>query len=162
VALDVNGRFGRTVQWAASQPRLVPLIARVAPPLDRLAGRLTGGRFLPSQLLVPALLLTTTGAKTGLARTTPLATLPDGADAWYVVGSNFGGTKHPGWSANLLAHPTATVTYRGRTCPVDAHLLDAQERTAVWPRLRAVWPTYDWYVETSHRDLRVFHLTRQR
>jgi deazaflavin-dependent oxidoreductase (nitroreductase family) len=137
---------------------MAPLTAKVMPRLDRTFSRLTRGRFLPSQLLVPTLVLTTTGAKSGLPRTSPLATLPDG-DQFYVVGSNFGGGTHPGWSANLIASPYATVVYGGRTIAVTATLLSEQEKAQVWPRLRAVWPAYDDYVERSGRTLRVFRLS---
>lgn len=161
LSVDVNGRVGRLAQRLASHPRTAPVTARVMPHIDRAVSRVSGGRFLVSQLLVPSLMLTTTGAKSGQLRTSPLATLPDGED-FIVVGSNFGGGKHPGWSANLLATPQATVVFRGRTMDVDAHLLSEQDKQQVWPRLRQVWPAYDDYVARSGRDLRVFRLSPRR
>jgi deazaflavin-dependent oxidoreductase (nitroreductase family) len=110
-----------------------------------------------SQFLVPTLMLTTTGAKSGLPRESPLATLVDG-DAFYVVGSNFGTEKHPAWSGNLIKNPKATITYGGKRRDVVAHLLTDEEKQAVWPKLLTVWPTYDSYVERSGRNLRVFRL----
>lgn len=158
--LNVNGTFGRTVQRAASHAAFAPIASRIMPRLDRFVSKVSRGHFLPSQLLVPTLVLTTTGAKSGLTRSTPLASLPDGKGIWYVVGSNFGGATHPGWSANLLKTPSATVTFKGKTVAVDAHRLDEQERAVVWPKLRAVWPTYDRYIEMAGgRELRVFRLT---
>jgi hypothetical protein len=44
---------------------------------------------------------------------------------------------------------------------VTAHLLEGEERAAVWPRLLKIWPVYDTYVERSGRELRVFRLTRR-
>jgi deazaflavin-dependent oxidoreductase (nitroreductase family) len=132
---------------------------RVVPPIDRTLHRMTGGRLLLGQLLVPSLVLTTTGAVTGLPRRTPLACLPDPVGGWYVVGSNFGREKHPAWTGNLIKTPEAEVSFQGRTTPVTAHLLDDAERKEIWPRLTAVWPVYDSYVERAHRELRVFHLT---
>jgi deazaflavin-dependent oxidoreductase (nitroreductase family) len=128
--------------------------------MDRIVSRLTGGRFTVTSLIVPTLVLTSTGAKTGQSRTTPLATMPDGEDAFYVVGSNFGTEKHPGWTANLLKTPRAKVMYGGTTMQVEAHLLSEEEKAAVWPRLTTVWPTYDTYVAKTDRNLRVFRLTR--
>jgi deazaflavin-dependent oxidoreductase (nitroreductase family) len=157
---DAHGPVGRLFQKVAAHPRTSPVTAAVMPRVDRAVGRLTGGRFVLSSLLVPTLVLTTTGAKSGLPRTSPLACLPDD-DGFYVVGSNFGGGTHPGWSANLIAHPQATVVYGGRTVEVVAHLLTQQEKEQVWPRLRAVWPSYDDYVVRSGRDLRVFRLAPQ-
>ena len=137
---DIHGPVGQVVQRAAAKPLFAQIVKRVMPPLDRRLSQLTGGRFVLSRLLVPTLVLTTTGAKSGLKRTTPLATLPDADGSFFVVGSNFGGGAHPGWSANLLATPKATVVFHGATFDVDAHLLDETQKQAVWPRLRAVWP----------------------
>jgi deazaflavin-dependent oxidoreductase (nitroreductase family) len=159
VRFQVHGPVGRVVQRVSGSKRFAPLASRVLPPLDRFANRVTGGRFVLGSLLVPSLVLTTTGAKTGQPRTSPLACLPDGDGAWYVVASNFGQVAHPGWSANLIKHPAARVTYRGTSYDVTAHLLDADEKAALWPRLVAHWPTYDRYIELSGgRDLRVFRL----
>jgi deazaflavin-dependent oxidoreductase (nitroreductase family) len=129
----------------------------VVPRLDRFLHRISGGKLLSSSGMLPSLVLTTTGAKTGQRRTTPLATKPEG-EAWYVVGSNFGRDNHPAWTANLIAHPDAEVSYKGRTTPVRAHLLDATEKAELWPRLVEFWPNYDVYTERSGRDLRVFRL----
>ncbi|MFC7728992.1 nitroreductase family deazaflavin-dependent oxidoreductase [Actinomadura keratinilytica] len=76
-----------------------------------------------------------------------------------VVGSNFGRDKHPAWSGNLLKNPEAEVSFRGRTVPVTARLLDDAERAEIWPRLLEVWPVYDRYAGRVTRQLRVFRLT---
>ncbi|HEU5028978.1 MAG TPA: nitroreductase/quinone reductase family protein [Spirillospora sp.] len=131
---------------------------KIVPRVDRALHRLTGGRAMLGQLLVPSLVLTTTGAVSGLRRQTPLACLPDG-DGWLVVGSNFGREKHPAWTGNLIKNPDAEVSFRGAATPVTAHLLDDAERAEAWPRLTAVWPVYDRYVERADRQLRVFRLT---
>lgn len=132
---------------------------RVVPPVDRALHRLSGGRLMLGQLLVPSLVLTTTGAVSGLSRQTPLACLPAPDGGWYVVGSNFGREKHPAWTGNLLKTPDAEVSFQGRSVPVTAHLLDDAERKEIWPRLTAVWPVYDRYVERTDRQLRIFRLT---
>lgn len=155
---DVQGPVGRAVQAVAGSRAFGPVARHVVPPLDRVLARATGGRFVVAALLVPSLVLTTTGARSGRSRTTPLATLPDDDGSWLVVGSGFGQPAHPAWTANLLAHPDAQVVFAGRTVPVRARLLEGDERAAVWPRLTAVWPTYDRYAEQSGRELRVFRL----
>ncbi|MCP9948873.1 nitroreductase/quinone reductase family protein [Actinomadura madurae] len=132
---------------------------KVVPPVDRTLHGLSGGRLMLGQLLVPSLVLTTTGAVSGLPRKTPLACLPASDGGWYVVGSNFGREKHPAWTGNLLKNPDAVVGFQGRSVPVTAHLLDDAERKEIWPRLTAVWPVYDRYVERTDRQLRVFRLT---
>lgn len=155
VGLDT--RLGKAVVKMSSSDSFLRFAPKVVPHLDRLLHRVSGGKLIMSAGMVPSLVLTTTGAKTGQRRTTPLATKPEDG-FWYVVGSNFGGEKHPAWSANLIANPDAEVSYRGRTTPVRAHLLTPEEKAQVWPRLVKFWPNYDVYVERSHRDLRVFRL----
>ncbi|WP_026314136.1 nitroreductase family deazaflavin-dependent oxidoreductase [Actinomadura flavalba] len=132
---------------------------KVVPRLDRVISRVTKGRFLISQTMVPSLVLTARGAVSGAERAVPLACLPEPDGGWLVVGSNFGREKHPAWTGNLLAHPDASVLFRGRTTPVTARLLDGAERAEVWPRLTAVWPVYARYGERSGRTLRVFRLS---
>ena len=158
---NVDGAVGRRVQKIAGSKRFAPIAKHVVPRLDRGLNRLTRGHFVISSLLVPSLVLTHTGAKSGVERRTPLACLPDGDDAWYVVGSNFGQEKHPAWTANLIKTPKAKVTYQGSTYDVTAHHLSSDEKKAAWPKLTQTWPTYDRYIELSGgRDLRVFRLTR--
>lgn len=154
----VDHPVSRAVRRVATSRGFRRLAPHVVPPLDRAVHRLTGGRVSVSQAIVPSLVLTTTGRRSGLPRQTPLACLPDGDRRWYVVGSNFGKPHHPAWTANLLADPEATVEVRGRSVPVRATLLADDEKAEVWPRLLAVWPAYDDYTALSGRDLRVFRL----
>ncbi len=151
--------IGRTVQKVAASPVFAKYGPRFAPKLDRFVHKVTGGRLMMSRGMLPMVMLTATGAKSGLPRTTPLATVPLDDDL-YVVGSNFGQATHPAWSANLIAHPDATVSYEGEEFAVDAHLLTPEEKAQVWPRLLEIWPLWDQYTERSGRDLRVFRLRR--
>ena len=155
---DVNGLIGTATQRMAATAWFCTVGPVVLPPVDRTLHWLTGGRLILGRLLVPTLLLTTTGRRSGEPRDAPLACMPaDGG--WYVVGSNFGRDHHPAWTANLIATPEATVSFAGRTTEVVARLLSDEGRAEVWPRLVAVWPVYDTYVARADRDLRVFHLT---
>lgn len=158
--LDTNSRISRAVQRVAANPRFAKVAPSIVPRLDRFLSRISGGRLMSSQGIVPSMILVTTGAKSGQRRETPLATIPLG-EVFYVVGSNFGREAHPAWSYNLLAHPDADVVFRGDRIPVTAHLLDDEEKAAVWPELTAIWSTYDTYEERTERDLRVFRLDRR-
>jgi deazaflavin-dependent oxidoreductase (nitroreductase family) len=127
-------------------------------PLDRFLGKLTKGRFVALDL--PSLMLTTIGRRSGRARTQPLLYAPDG-NAFVVIGSNWGKKNHPAWSANLLAHPEAIVTLRGKDIPVRARLTEGAERERLEGLLRAVWPAYVTYERRAGgRELRVFRLER--
>ncbi len=159
VAIDQNSRLGRAVQAMAGSRAFSKIGPKVVPPIDRLLNRAFGGRVLMSSMMLPCAVVTTTGRKSGLPRESPLATVPlDGA--LYVVGSNFGRPNHPAWSWNLLAEPTASVSFRGEQFQVTADLLDDEQKAATWPRLIQKWPLFDQYVERSGRDLRVFCLRR--
>ena len=70
--------------------------------------RVTGGRVLGSVAGMPVLLLTTTGRRSGKARTTPLTFFRDGADL-VVIASNGGADRPPDWSLNLQQIPRAVV-----------------------------------------------------
>ncbi len=50
------------------------------------------------------------------------------------------------------------MSFAAKLTPVRAELLDDDAKAAVWPRLVAAWPAYDDYVESSGRNIRVFHL----
>jgi deazaflavin-dependent oxidoreductase (nitroreductase family) len=130
--------------------RLVPLDRRV---MARTDGRFT--LFGPTSL--PALLLETTGCKSGQPRSTPLSYLRD-SDRLLLLGSNFGQQAHPAWTANLLAHPEATVSIAGECIPVAATLLADAEREHALNRFFE-YPMYRAYRRRTSRDLRVFALS---
>ncbi len=143
----------------AASPGFAKVAPSVVPRLDRLVHRLTGGRTTMSAGMVPTVILTTTGSRSGEPRTVPLACMPDDG-ALYVVGSNFGREHHPAWSTNLVKAPHARASFEGEDYDVVAHLLSAHDKAEIWPRLIDAWPAYDNYVERSGRDLRVFRLDR--
>ena len=156
----VDGPVGRSMQKMATSSWFRKVGPKVLPRLDRTLHTLTGGRVIVSRALVPSMVLTTIGRKSGLPRESPLACVPDEVDGgWWVVGSNFGQTAHPAWTGNLIAEPKADVSYRKAHTKVVAHLLTDEQKAEVWPTLVKVWPAYDQYVESSGRNIRVFHLT---
>src|SRR5690606_29627195 len=114
----VDGVMSRAVQRMATSRWFRKVAPSVVPPLDRAVHKVSKGRVSVSGAIVPNLVLTTVGRKSGQPRQTPLACVPDGCDAWFVVGSNFGRETHPLWTANLIANPEATVDFRGQTVPV--------------------------------------------
>jgi deazaflavin-dependent oxidoreductase (nitroreductase family) len=132
----------------------------VMPPFERVMARLTGGRVTASGILVPSLVLHTTGARSGEPRHVELMCVRDG-DTWLVTGSNFARERHPAWTANLLAHPDAEIDYRGRRIPVRAGLVPESEREAVWATIQEQWPGYRKYEQAAGRVLRIFRLERR-
>jgi deazaflavin-dependent oxidoreductase (nitroreductase family) len=148
------------MQWYVK--RLAPkrsvalLNAKILPPIDRVAERFTGRSA--SGRVVPTLMLTTTGRKSGQPRTTPLLYVEhDGG--WVVIGTNFGQEHHPAWTGNLLARPEAEVQVDGRTVPVTARGVSDEEFAELWPRFVRIYPGYEDYRGRLERDARMFHLS---
>lgn len=130
----------------------------VLPPIERALAALTGRRVQLSALLVPSLVLHTVGAKSGEPRDAPLMYTPDGHGRAIVAGTNFAGSRHPAWTNNLLAHPDAAITVRGREMKVHAEVIPDEERDAAWARIEAQWPGYRAYERDSGRQVRLFRL----
>jgi deazaflavin-dependent oxidoreductase (nitroreductase family) len=139
-----------------------PRIGAALVPLDRAVGLLTKGRYVAFGMKeIPSLLLTTTGRRTGQARTNPLLYAAD-ADSFVVVGTNWGRPQPPAWSLNLLANPTAVVTIGGHRIRVDSGVAMGDERDRLWSLLVGVWPAYETYRRRAHnRDIVVFVLRPQ-
>jgi deazaflavin-dependent oxidoreductase (nitroreductase family) len=136
------------------------LFSKTLATLDHFVHRLSRGRTSLPQLLagLPVIMVTTTGRKSGAARTTPLIAPPVGDDL-ALVGTNFGQTKTPAWVLNLEADPRATVEYRGRSVDVMARPADDEERHAVWGAASAVYGGYDKYQQRiTGRTVRIFVL----
>jgi deazaflavin-dependent oxidoreductase (nitroreductase family) len=155
-------RGARVVQKVSSTRGFARVAPHVVPVLDRAVHRLTRGKVLLSAHMLPGVVLTSTGAKSGLPRRTPLACMPEeGGDSWILVGSNFGRPGHPAWSHNLLAHPDARVSWKGRDIPVRARLLERAEREAAWEAVLAFWPPYAAYQARVKREIRLFRITQR-
>jgi len=122
------------------------LYGRIQQPTDMLVHRVTGGRATLSSWLagVELVMLTTTGARSGLARTLPVLGLRDG-EAIVVIASNFGRPRHPAWYHNLRAHQRASVTVDGVTQALEARELAGAERERQFRRAAAIYPGFEHY-----------------
>ncbi|WP_030940923.1 nitroreductase family deazaflavin-dependent oxidoreductase [Streptomyces sp. NRRL S-646] len=147
----------RLVQKVSSTRGFAKVAPHVVPKLDKAVHRLTRGKYLLSAQMLPGVILTSTGARSGLPRRTPLACMPE-EGGWLLIGSNFGRTDHPAWTHNLLAHPDAEISWKGRDIPVTARLLEGEERAAAWKALLAFWPPYATYQARVEREIRVFRV----
>ncbi|MFE6888582.1 nitroreductase family deazaflavin-dependent oxidoreductase [Streptomyces sp. NPDC057694] len=155
----------RLVQKVSSTRTFARLAPHVIPAMDRAVHRLTRGKVLVSAQMLPGVILTARGARSGLERRTPLACMPeegpDGPATWLLIGSNFGRPGHPAWTANLLAHPDAEINWRGTDIPVTARLLNSAEREEAWAAALKFWPPYAAYQARIDREIRLFRLERR-
>ena len=136
------------------------LVSRFLPPLDTGVQRLTRHRHSAPSLIVglPVLDVTTTGRRSGLARTSHLIAIPYGSTL-ALVGTNFGRRETPAWVLNLEAQPRATVSYRGTTVEVVARQASDEELAEVLTLSERVYVGYRRYQNRiTGRRLRVFVL----
>ncbi|OBG77064.1 nitroreductase [Mycobacterium sp. E3298] len=132
----------RVARNPAAYRRLVLTGRPVAESLEALLRFATTGRFGVLDLVgLPNVQITTSGRKTGLARTATVQYVPlDGG--LLVVGSNWGRDRHPSWSANLKATQRVTVRRRGHRFVASVRLLTGAERDQAWSTAVAHWPNY--------------------
>jgi deazaflavin-dependent oxidoreductase (nitroreductase family) len=152
--LLLAGFFSRLMRTGFAHRAFTPYIA----PVQLWLYRATRGRAQLSALLVPSLVLVSTGARSGLRRETPLMCWPRPDGTYLVCGSNWGRPVHPAWSVNLLANPDAEIVVGRRTVPVRAQLLRGAEREACWPVLERQWPDYREYERQAGHPIRIFRL----
>jgi deazaflavin-dependent oxidoreductase (nitroreductase family) len=122
--------------------------------------RRTGGR-ITRLWRRRALLLTTTGRRTGLPRTVFLQFFPQ-QESLIVVAANSGLPRNPAWYLNLKAQPQARVEVEGRTLEVRAEHLSPSEAEAFWPHILATAPDYDRYRRRTDRAIPLLRLVPQR
>lgn len=145
--------------WSPAEERVGHVAVRVMSALNTWIFRASGGR-LGNRFLhgAPVCLLTTTGAKSGQERTTPLIYLDDGENV-VLVASKGGMSHHPAWYHNLVKHPEAQVRIGGETRRMTARRASPDEKHALWPRLNRVYPDYESYQARTERDIPVMILS---
>ncbi|MFE9043146.1 nitroreductase/quinone reductase family protein [Streptomyces sp. NPDC007818] len=152
----------KLVQKVSSTRFFARVAPHVVPALDKAVHRLSGGKTLLSTRMLPGVVLTAKGARTGRERTTPLACMPEpDRGTWLLIGSNFGRPGHPAWTANLLVHPDAEISWKGESIAVRAERLTGEERAAAWTAALAFWPPYASYQARIDREIRLFRLSRR-
>lgn len=110
--------------------------------------------------LLPTLLLTTNGRRSGKPITMPL--IYGEADGSYIIVASKGGApQHPGWYLNLAANPQVEVQVRDKRFRATARTTGGQERTNLWQKMRGIYPPYDEYQAKTEREIPVVVLEPQ-
>lgn len=159
-AFSRPGLLHRLVQGAASTRPGGWVFSRTLRHLDDVVVRLSRGRTSAPALLagLPVLEVTTTGRRSGRARTSHLIAVPF-QDTLALLGTNFGQTSTPAWVLNLEADARATVTYRGRSREVRARPATPAEVDEVMRASDRIYPGYRKYrARISGRRVRIFVL----
>jgi deazaflavin-dependent oxidoreductase (nitroreductase family) len=134
-------------------PRRGPLI-EFAWKAHKLVWRISGGRIGTKAVGLPVLELTTTGRRSGEARSVLLSYLDlDGGFA--VIASNAGDDRPPAWWLNLQTDPRARVTAARRSHDVVARRAEGSEREVLWERAVAANPGFADYATYTERPIPV-------
>jgi deazaflavin-dependent oxidoreductase (nitroreductase family) len=104
--------------------------------------------------MVPTLLLTTTGRKSGKPLTLPLIYGRAG-DAYVVVASKGGAPAHPAWYLNLAADPEVQVQVKADRFAARARTSDGDERAQLWQQMVGIYAPYEKYQQMTEREIPV-------
>ena len=146
-------------RFAASGPGSW-LFARILDRLDRLTFRATKGKYMFSSVLsaLPVAMVTTTGARSGQARTVPLLAVPTD-DGLAIIGSSYGRPQHPAWRHNLRANPDGEVDVEGRRWAFRAVEVEDERRERIWNQALRTYPGFAGYARrAASRRISVFVL----
>jgi deazaflavin-dependent oxidoreductase (nitroreductase family) len=133
--------------------------AKVVNAVHRSLFTATSGRIGGRVAGMPALILQTTGRRSGATRTTMLTAPIDEDDRIVIVASYGGDDREPSWSLNLRADPEVEVTMGGSTRKMLAHVASAEERAELWPRVTSSYKGYAGYQTKTEREIPLVILT---
>ena len=111
--------------------------------------------------LLPTLLLTTTGRKSGESRIMPLIYGETDSGGYIVIASKGGAPKHPAWYLNLMAEPKVEVQVIADKFTAKARVASGDERAALWAQQEKLYPPYNEYQKNAgDREIPVIVLER--
>lgn len=111
-------------------------------------------------IVLPTLLLTTTGAKSGQERLLPLIYGKHG-DNVTIIASKGGAPEHPAWYLNLAANPDCQVQVAHDKFKARARVATGAEREQIWDHMVSVYSPYTAYQAATERQIPVIVLERQ-
>ncbi len=107
----------------------------------------------------PLVLITTTGAKSGKRRTTPIVYTTDGENV-VVIASKGGAPTSPDWFHNLVANPDVTVELPNEKFETRARVAETPERERLYRAQAALMPNFADYEKATTRKIPVVVLER--
>jgi proline iminopeptidase len=104
--------------------------------------------------IVPSLLLTTTGRKSGEKFIFPLYYGETG-NSYIIVASKGGAPEHPSWYKNLVANPEVEAQVGTKKLRAKARTTSGAERARLWEEALKFWPPYADYQKKTERQIPV-------
>ena len=117
----------------------------------------SGGKEGTTMRGMPVVIITSTGAKTGQIRKTPLMRV-EHEGSYAAVASQGGAPKHPTWYFNLVADPHVEVQDGSVKQKMLAREVTGEEKAQWWERAVAAFPNYADYQEKADREIPLFVL----
>ena len=108
----------------------------------------------------PLLLLTTTGARSGEQRTTPLVYTRDGDD-FVIIASMGGAPRHPSWYFNIKEFPLVSVEVGAEKFHANARITEGPERDRLYAQQADTMPAFKEYQAKTTRQIPVVVLKRK-
>ena len=146
----MRGSLRRLALSLGARPWFAPFVRRFGARADRALYRASRGRLSVTGSVAPVALLTTTGRRTGRARTTPVIYVRDGND-FLISSEDFGTARPSAWPGNLDADPDATLQVGADIILCRARRLPDAEADRHWPRLVEAWPAHEAYRRRNGR-----------
>ncbi len=104
--------------------------------------------------MLPTLLLTTIGRKSGEPRHLPL--LYEKTNGGYIIVASKGGApSHPAWYLNLLEKPQCEIRVGAKHHHVIARIAEGNERLELWNVMAKLYPPYNDYQAGTAREIPV-------
>ncbi len=104
--------------------------------------------------VLPTLLLTTTGRKSGTQRSLPLI-YGEVADSYVVIASKGGMPTHPLWYRNLEAKPECDLMVGAKAISARARVAEGEEREKIWNMMVEIYAPYVDYQKSTERVIPV-------
>jgi F420H(2)-dependent quinone reductase len=133
----------RALEWLAQKRPVTWVLVNWGPKIDPRLMKWTGGRVRLSAT-GPTVIVTSTGAKSGKQRKTPLAYFTDGDDV-ILIASKGGAPSHPAWYHNLKANPEVQAWTHGEAETYRAREAEGAERDRLWDLAVAMYAGYAGY-----------------
>ncbi len=110
--------------------------------------RVSSGRASHTLGVIPIVLVTVRGARSGRERTVPLLYFTDGEDV-ILMASSYGRAKLPAWYYNLKANPDVKLEAMGRTGSYVAHETHGEDHARLFELAKLVYSGYDAYEQRT-------------
>lgn len=108
--------------------------------------------------LLPCLLLTTTGRRSGEPLMLPLI-YGEGDGGYVIVASKGGAPAHPAWYLNLEANPEVGLHVGPKKLRAKAQTVNGAQRKKLWDVMAKIFPPYNDYQKKTEREIPVVLLT---